>query len=398
MATLGLGYLASFSARKLEEMKWEEIEEGVNRWGRDVGAIVGVLMAGERELCERALRNLGAADRAACFADIAAQSNMAVFFRYARAVAGTRHRPEALLVGLLELLRGLSVSNTGIAAVFRGCPDVLRSVGEAKRALAQNAARALGELAASVEAKMAPVPGDGGKDRSASFVVNYMGMVVRDYKPAMEEALSLYRQQSQGQGAQSGFGPLPIMCSSLKNAALGMMGALERSLEQRARSHPDPALAHLFLMNNYRHVLMRLKECVGLADCLADDFKLAWRHKVELNMRSYIKRSWEPVIANLSRDGLHHHSSGSVNRGLVASKLAGFDQAFDRVCRVQANWVVLDDVLRDNIYLSVLQLLSPAYHNFMQLYGAYVEQDDRVHKYTAETLENRVRNLFRGGR
>ena len=395
IVTLKPEYLRAYSMEELNRMEWEDIRGNLSLWLRHVNAIVMVLMAQEKEVCERAFHTLDPPERTKCFADIVKKSNISIFFRFIESAASTNHRPEAMLVELLEIIQGLGHIKYEMSGVFGGCPDTLKEIEAMHLTLSFHVLRVYRILVINTETWKSQVPSDGGKDLNARYIVNYMGMIFREYKGAMAEALRLQQRSAKASGGGA------IMVSNLQNTALSIMGALEKSLEHRASTcYEDPILAHVFLMNNYRHVLVRLKECVQLADCLGEDFKTKWRRKVDLNMRNYIKKVWENVVSNLGREGLQVSGGRGVSRDLLMKRVKAFNIAFEEVCRKQVRWVILDDSLRESVFLEVTQLLVPAYHAFMQSYGSYLDEGVppqlRVNKYTVDMLENMVRNLFQG--
>eukprot|EP00250_Pteridium_aquilinum_P012467 c20746_g1_i1 orf=204-2252(-) len=394
MASLKPEYLRQSSVEALNQLKWEDIHNFLYKWLQDFQVIVRVLMASERELCIQVFPTLEPpSERMRLFAEIVEESKFAVLFRFAEEVACTQHRPEALLVGLFDLIRGLENLKEDFNKVFDGFEEALEDFADLHRTLVHNVCRAYWELVKNVETRKSDVPSNGGKDRNASFVVNYMGMLLRDYKDTMELA---FRSQHSSKTAGS------IVEASVSNAASSIMDALEKSLEDRAsRGYRDPLLAHVFLMNNYRHILVRLKECEGLATCLGEDFKVQWRKKVDHNMRSYLKKAWEKVMVHLNREGLHLSSGGrGTSKDIMRSRVRAFNAAFEETYQQQCRWVILDEQLRDSVQLAIIQLLVPAYHSFIQSYGSLLEEGSYPHKkvvkYNGDRLQHLVRDLFEG--
>ncbi|KAI5075768.1 hypothetical protein GOP47_0009844 [Adiantum capillus-veneris] len=394
MATLKPEYLRHASAEALRDQKWEDIHRFLYAWLQDFTAVVRVLMASERELCNQVFPTLDPPlERTRLFEEIVQESKFSLFPRFAEEVACTQHRPEALLVGLLDLINGVGNLKDDIAKVFDGCAETLADLASLQRTLVHNTCRAYWELVKNVETRQSDVPNDGGKDRNASFVVNYMGMLLRDYPVTMELAFS-----SQYSSKKAG----AIVEATLPSAASSIMDALEKSLEDRApKGYNDPILAHVFLMNNYRHVLVRLKECDGLAKCLGEEFKVQWRKKVDHNMRSYLKKAWEKVMMHLSREGLQMSSGGrGMSKDMLRSRLRAFNASFEETYKQQCRWVILDDQLRDSVQLAIIQLLVPAYHSFIQSFGSLLEEGTHPHKrvvkYSGDRLQSMVRDLFEG--
>lgn len=394
MATLKPEYLRHSSMEALRELKWEDVHRFLYAWLQDFTVVVRVLMASERELCNQVFPTLDPpSKRTRLFGEVVLESKFTVFFRFAEEVACTQYRPEALLVGLLDLIKGVENLKDNISKVFDGCGETLAEFANLHRTLVHNVCKAFWELVKNVESRQSDVPNDGGKDRNASFVVNYMGMLLRDYPATMELAFA-----SQHSSKKAG----AIVEATLSSAASSIMDALEKSLEDRAsKGYNDPILAHVFLMNNYRHVLVRLKECEGLSKCLGEEFKVQWKKKVDHNMRSYLKKAWEKVMLHLSREGLHMSSGGrGISRDMLRSRLRAFNASFEETYKQQCRWVILDDQLRDSVQLAIIQLLVPAYHSFIQSFGSLLEEGTQPHKrvvkYSGDMLQNTVRDMFEG--
>lgn len=394
MASLKPEYLRHSSEEALKELNWEDIHRFLYSWLQDLKVVVRVLMASERELCNQVFPTLDPpSERLQVFAEIVQESKFALFFKFAEEVPCTQHRPEALLVGLLDLIKGMENLKGDFNEVFHGCSETLVDIANLQRTLVHNVYRAFWELVKNVETRKSDVPHDGGKDRNASFVVNYMGMLLRDYEATMD---LVFRSQHSSKVVGS------IVETSLSSAASSMMDALEKSLEDRAsKGYSDPILAHVFLMNNYRHILVRLKECGGLATCLGENFKMQWRKKVDHNMRSYLKKAWEKVMVHLSREGLQLSSGGrGTSKDMLRSRMRAFNAAFEDTYKQQCGWIILDDQLRDSVQLAIIQLLVPAYLNFIQSYGSLLDENSQPHKkvikYSGDRLQNMVRDMFEG--
>lgn len=384
MSSLSRNYLQHSTPDAISKLKWEQIHEYIYLWVKDLQVIVKVLLTKERELCNQIFSALDPAERVKCFGKIVEQLNLSPFSLFVEAVARSHQRPEALLVGLLDLFKGFEEINKDASQVFEGVETWVQ-LRESQRALAQNVCRAFWELLKNVEMNQAQVPKDGGKDLNASFVVNYMGMIVRDYGPAMEQALAL-REIGKRQ-------------ENLSTAMISMMTALQNNLEDRARSYDDQVLAHVFLMNNYRHVLIRLKECTGLAECLGEDWRKEWQRKVDQNMLNYRRKAWEKVVTHLSREGLQVSSGGrGASRDVLKSKVLAFNGAFEEAFNKQCKWTVLDPQLREALRVSVSQLLVPPYHSFMQSYAFLLEESGsrKLIKYSPDMLQDMLGDLFEG--
>lgn len=102
-----------------------------------------------------------------------------------------------------------------------------------------------------MEEQKEPQIHDGGVMRLCSFVVNYLDYLVRDYLEPMSKALRCQKNR-QGDG-----GPPE---TSLAQGILLIFQALGRQIEARAKEVPDPALRHIFMMNNLQYIYTRVEK------------------------------------------------------------------------------------------------------------------------------------------
>lgn len=395
MSSLAPVYLQYYSEDAVDKIKWEQIHDYIFSWVQHLKVIVKVAITHERELCHQVFQILDPSEWEKCLQEILQLSNLSSFFRFSEAVARSHHRPEALLIGLLDLFKGIEdvIEDTREVLESEGCLSLLSNLREAQKPLVNNAWRVFLEFVKNVDKSQASVPKDGGKDMNASFVVNYLGMLMRDYGTVLEHVM----------GAQTG-GVQQQQSSNLSVVMLRVMSSLERSLESRAARFEEAALAHIFLMNNYRHVLVRLKECATLTDCLGAVWRTDWQRKVDQNLRNYVRKAWEKVLQHLSRDGLLSSSGSrfsSLMRDMVKSKLRAFNTAFEDAYNKQCKWVILDPQLRETARIEVTQLLIPAYRSFLKAFGCPEEEAAASHKsikYTPDLLQTKLDDLFEGSK
>jgi exocyst complex protein 7 len=118
------------------------------------------------------------------------------------------------------------------------------------------------------EGSMAP---DGSVTKLSSYVVNYLKYLVSDfYNPIMDKVLKIEQSwRAQGRAEDSG----------LANGVLLFMQALERQVEGRSNEYSDPALRHIFLMNNLWYMRTRSKKC-ELGPLLGEQWLTEQRRKV----------------------------------------------------------------------------------------------------------------------
>eukprot|EP00246_Nothoceros_aenigmaticus_P018343 TRINITY_DN9558_c0_g1_i1.p1 TRINITY_DN9558_c0_g1~~TRINITY_DN9558_c0_g1_i1.p1 ORF type:complete len:289 (-),score=45.49 TRINITY_DN9558_c0_g1_i1:334-1200(-) len=237
------------------------------------------------------------------------------------------------------------------------------------------------------------LPPDGSHPKLSSYVVNYVKYLVSEfYGPIMAQVLKI--EQSWRMDAAR-FGD-----RGLSQAVLTIMQSLERNVEGRAKGYKDPALAHIFLMNNVEYMYDRSRTC-EMGNLLGDAWLKEHRRKVDQHSTGYLKEAWGKVVAHLNREGLLVSTGGrGAARDLVKQRLRFFTTAFEDTLQKHSRWFIPDEDLRRDVKQSVVQLVQSAYRSYIQSYGSLLDQGataNRYMKYTPENLENMLLNdLFLG--
>lgn len=76
-----------------------------------------------------------------------------------------------------------------------------------------------------------------------------------------------------------------------------------------------------------------------------------------------------------------------------------FNLHFEEICRVQSQWFVFDEQLKEEIRISIEKLLLPAYGSFIgrfQILPELAKNSDKYIKFGMEDIEARLNNLFQG--
>ncbi|KAJ6892645.1 hypothetical protein NC651_025757 [Populus alba x Populus x berolinensis] len=180
-----------------------------------------------------------------------------------------------------------------------------------------------------------------------------------------------------------------------------IMQALQTNLDGKSKQYRDPALTHLFLMNNI-HYMVRSVRRSEAKDLLGDDWVQRHRRVVQQHANQY-KRTDSSC---LSTQGLTSSGGGGsavpgeggsgsgASRGsrLSMYNLRSFHQK-------QSQWTVPDTELRESLRLAVAEVLLPAYRSFIKRFGPLVESGkipQKYIRYTAEDLERMLGEFFEG--
>ena len=99
----------------------------------------------------------------------------------------------------------------------------------------------------------------------------------------------------------------------------------------------------------------------------------------------------------LNDRGTPWSSSSKASTVALQERLKNFNAHFEEIYRVQTAWKVPDAQLREELRISILEKVIPAYCSFMGRFWNQVESGRHVEKYyTADDLENYMFDLFEG--
>ncbi|GAV70398.1 Exo70 domain-containing protein [Cephalotus follicularis] len=188
-----------------------------------------------------------------------------------------------------------------------------------------------------------------------------------------------------------------------------IMQALQTNLDGKSKQYKDPALTHLFLMNNI-HYMVRSVRRSEAKDLLGDDWVQRHRRIVQQHANQYKRTAWSKILQTLSVQGLTSSGGGSamsgdggnssgVSRALIKDRFKIFNVQFEELHQKQSQWTVPDSELRESLRLAVAEVLLPAYRSFIKRFGPLVEAGKTPAKYiryTAEDLERMLGEFFEG--
>lgn len=155
--------------------------------------------------------------------------------------------------------------------------------------------------------------------------------------------------------------------SSLRKQTKMALELLERTLVAKSENYEDPALRHFFMMNNWRHVeMVKQRESRGLIAIFPSPlFQRYSREKVRQNLELYQRSSWNKVLDFLEMDSNESVAPNIAVDKWMKGKLSLFNFHFREICRVQCTWSVHDAKLREEIMISLENILLPAYGIFL---------------------------------
>ncbi|XP_051117722.1 exocyst complex component EXO70B1-like [Andrographis paniculata] len=165
------------------------------------------------------------------------------------------------------------------------------------------------------------------------------------------------------------------------------MELLESNLEAKSKVYRNPALCAVFMMNNMRYIVEKVAKGGEMGAVLGADWIRRRMAKIRQYHTSYLRCSWAKVVGVLLSRGAGELSS--------SKKLKVFNSCFEETCRIQSSWVIFDEQLREELRVSVVGMVSPAYRSFIGRLTA--KEGRRYIKLSVEDVEGRIAaQLFQG--
>ncbi|XP_042476683.1 exocyst complex component EXO70B1 [Macadamia integrifolia] len=386
--------LRKLSIQEVQKTTWSELEDEIERWIKAANVALRILFPSERRLCDRVFFGLSlAADLS--FMEVCRGSTIQLL-NFADAIAIGSRSPERLfkILDVFETLRDLMPEFDALFSdqycLFLRTESVTiwKRLGEAIRGIFME----LENLIRRDPAKAA-VPG-GDLHPITRYVMNYLRAACgsrQTLEQIFEENLPFagdYRNSEKMDRSTS---------SSLSVQMAWIMELLESNLEAKSKIYRDSALCSVFLMNNGRYIVQKVKDS-ELGSLLGDDWIRKHTAKVRQCHVNYQRNSWSKVLAVLKMD-VSSLAPNSASR-LMKEKLKDFNSQFEKMCKAQSTWIIVDDQLRTELRISVAGYVLPAYRSFlgrMQNAPEIGRHAGKHIKFSLEDIEARINELFQGG-
>ncbi|KAG6412662.1 hypothetical protein SASPL_125346 [Salvia splendens] len=372
----------------VQKMQWENLEREIASW-ISIFKQCPTLLASERNLA-REVFPASTSDRVLCGL---AQGLSATVLNFAVAVALTKCASEKLFKFLdtYEALRDVLPTLDGLFPEQEESwlQELRAEGGFIKTRLGEATVSIFSELESSIrtDAGKTPVPG-GAIHPLTRYIMNYLNYAC-EYKESIEH---IFKEHHRNDGAESSGSGSPFQGQVTK-----MMELLDENMEAKSKLYKDHALGAIFLMNNGRYVLQKVRGSNEISSLTGD----AWCRKKSTDLRQYHKvyqrETWGKLLSYLHPDGLTSH--GKVVKPVLKERFKNFNAMFDEIRRTQTTWVVCDDQLQSELRVSISNMVVPAYRSFLGRYGQVFtpgRQTEKYVKFQGEEIENSIEELFDG--
>ncbi|VVA95046.1 unnamed protein product [Arabis nemorensis] len=395
--------IEKLSIGDVQRLNWEALEQKIRRWIRAAKICVRVVFASEKLLCEHVFDSVGAVNiHEACFMETV-KGPAIQLFNFAEAISISRRSPEKLFK-ILDLHDALIELLPDIESVFdlKSSDSIRVQAAEILSRLAEAARGILSEFENAVlrEPSRVPVPG-GTIHPLTRYVMNYISLI-SEYRPTLIDLI----MSKPSRNATDTNSP-EIDFSELENKVplalhlIWIILILQFNLEGKSKHYRDAALSHLFIMNNVHYIVQKIKGSPELREMIGDLYLRKLTGKFRQAATYYQRAAWVKVLYCLRDEGLHTKGSFSsgVSKSALRERFKSFNALFEEVHRVQSQWLVPDSQLREELKISILEKLSPAYRSFLGRFRSHIESGKHPENYikiTVEELETEVLDLFEG--
>ncbi|KAK7372152.1 hypothetical protein VNO80_05522 [Phaseolus coccineus] len=386
LKTLDLSYL-DIPTTELEAVQC--MESYIDQWGCHLELVAKQLLEIEFRFSTIVFEKIGPEACMGCFAKIAIESGILSFIRFGRIVTERKNDPFKLL-NLLSIFRVLNDLRLKFNQLFsaKACKEIRTLTEDLIKKVVNGANEIFWQLPAQVKLQRpTSPPPDGSVPRLVSFVTDYCNQLLGDaYRPHLTQVVRIHfswRKEAYEEGIV-----LCQMYNAIKEVAV--------NLDAWSKAYEDITLSYLFMMNNHCHFCNLRGSVFG--NMMGDSWLRAHEQYRDYYAALYLRNSWGKLLSMLVvQKDILSPSSASVTCQDLAKRLNAFNLAFEERYKKQSNWVISDEILRENVCKHLTKGIIPIYRAYVKNYCLSTENDAKVDKhmkYSAESLENKIRSLF----
>lgn len=389
----------------IQKMSWESMEREIATWVKTFKQCATILFSGERKLAESVFSEYPELTDS-LFSNLT-RGIVIQLLNFSEGVAMTKRSAEKLfkLLDMYEALRDM-VPKMEDLFPEESANELKTETTTARARLGEAAISIFGDLENSIKADTGKTPVPGGAVHPLTrYTINYLKYAC-EYKNTLEQ---IFKEHSKIERADSTSRPhfegeqAPNYQSSSDNQSpfavelTKVMELLDSNLEAKSKLYRDIALSSIFMMNNGRYILQKIKGSAEIHELVGD----TWYRKRSSDLRQYHKNyqreTWSRLLSCLNHEGLTVH--GKVVKPVLKERFKSFNTLFDEIHRTQSLWVISDEQLQSEIRVSISAVMIPAYRSFLGRFSQYLDpgrQTEKYIKFQPEDIETYIDDLFDG--
>jgi hypothetical protein len=311
------------------------------------------------------------------------------FLKVASAVTEVRKSPEKLFC-TLYMCRAIVDSTPSLKKVFPS--DFLSRIDSVHTVLNDSAREILREFKKLIQNYSSQkVAQDGSILLITGYVMRYIRMLI-NHAGSLDTILD-YGQNSNLFFSKGNSDQLLFEGISLTGHLVrGLVGDLNKVIEQKSGLYACEGVRCLFLMNNANFIIQEIEHS-DIKLIVGAEWLKQRRDDFDMHMRDYMSSTWEQVTSYLTSAASPPHKR--LRPGLLgifqtnARPLQIFDSAFKETCNSQMNWKVPCPVLRSKLRDSISEHVT-------QAYKAYLETPKQSSAGVGRDFKSKVSELFEG--
>ncbi|VAH93452.1 unnamed protein product [Triticum turgidum subsp. durum] len=342
------------------------LESEIGTWIKAYRHILNAGLSAEHDLCVRVFVGRNAGLGRDIFADLA-RCAMLQMFNFTEAVAMTKRAAEKLfkVLDMYEAIRDGAPVVDGFISTNKAeggenssgaeaLADLKSELASVRSRLGESAAAIFCDLESSIRADAGkqPVPG-GAVHPLTRYLMNYLKYAC-EYKNTLEQVFREFHRPDADDAPGHEGESNPFAAQLME-----VMELLHGSLEAKSKLYKDLALSSIFLMNNGRYMLQKIRGSPEINAVVGE----AWARKRSTDLRQYHKNyqreTWGRVL-NVLRD---------------------------------------DGGITSELRVSIAAVVVPAYRSFLGRFAQHFTAGRQTEKYiklSADDLEGIIEELFEG--
>ncbi|KDP42315.1 hypothetical protein JCGZ_01639 [Jatropha curcas] len=395
----------NISIEDVQRMQWETVEGEISLWIEILNQCSSILFPIEQKLCNNIFTDHPSIAQR-LFGDFALAVTVR-FLNFAEAVALSKRSAEKLFkfLDMYEALRDMIPAIENIHS-----QDLKSEIYAAKGRLREAAVSIFGDLENSIKRDngRTPVP-SGAVHPLTRYTMNYLEYAC-EYKDTLEQ---VFREQLKTKGTSTeGESDIKKWDAEINKGGNEdgtpktspfavqlnkIMDLLDENLEMKSKLYRDPALRNVFLMNNGRYILQKIKGSNDINDIMGAQWCRKRSYDLRQYHKGYTRETWGRLLQCLSHEGLQ--VNGKVSKPVLKERFKMFNSMFDEIHKTQSTWVVSDEQLQSELRVSISAVVIPAYRSFLGRFQQYFSpgrQSEKYIKYQPEDIENAIDGLFDG--
>lgn len=369
MMRLNPVYLKTYTPEEIDKMEWEKLETAISLWIEHFKVAATSVLVSEKRLCNQVLGSImDGLIWPECFVKIA-DKIMAVFFRFGEGVARSTKEPQKLFK-LLDMFDSMETLTSDFCETFDGeaGTEIRTRYRELEKLLVHAANKVFWDFGLQIEgnADGSPPPKDGSVPKLVRYAVNYLKYLASDnYSSAMAKVLQIQKSWKGGFVSKSESDEI-----LLRDAFSNVMEALQRNIESKKSRYRDKILPHVFSMNTYWYIYMRIRN-TELGKLLGEQYmRKNYKAVAEESAYTYQMLCWEPLLSVMDMEDVRLQSNESVE-DIAKTKMEAFVKSLREFSeKHRAAYCIPDSDLREQLKEATLKMILPAFTEFFNVHSA----------------------------